>query len=149
MEIAVLARVVVVEIARRASRPARIDAHADVAVRHPLLGIHHLPALVLVGAAGHRIRVVARHDFPRGLVAFLECEALAIGAIARERRIAPFGDRPEHVRPQHQTIIHGDRHVPVDAHAVADLTFVIAHTSSFLSVPRVDRQSVVGSNARS
>src|SRR5207245_5478360 len=51
VEIARLARRPDVDDAGRAARAARIDAHADIAVGHPLLWIDELPALVLVARA--------------------------------------------------------------------------------------------------
>src|SRR2546422_3755000 len=51
VDVAGLAGVVVAQSPRRAPRAARIDAHAGVAVRHPLFRIDHLPVGVLVAAA--------------------------------------------------------------------------------------------------
>src|SRR5207244_1407205 len=51
VEVACLARRPDVDDARRAAGAARIDAHADVAIGHPLLRIDQLPALVLVARA--------------------------------------------------------------------------------------------------
>ena len=60
-----------------------------------------------------------RHALPGARIAVLEGKPLGIGAICQDHRIAAFGDRAEHVGAQDEPIVHGDRHVPVDAHAVA------------------------------
>ena len=121
VEVTRLARIVVGQVSRRAARTSGVDADADIAVRHPLLRIDHLPVLVLVGRAGERVRILARHDVPGRLVAFLEGEALAVRPVGHQHRVAALGDRPEDVGAQHQPVVHGDGHIPVDAHAVAGL----------------------------
>ena len=46
-------------------------------------------------------------------------------------RVTAFLDRPEHVAAQHKSVVHRDRHVPIDPHAVADFAdLTIAHASS-------------------
>ena len=60
-----------------------------------------------------------RHALPGARIAVLESEPLGIGAVAQDHRIAALGDRAEHVGAQHEAIVHRDRHVPVDVHAVA------------------------------
>src|SRR5213078_1084530 len=97
VDVARLARVVVAQIARRAPGAARIDPDANVAVGHPLFGIDHFPVGVLVAAARDRVRIVARHDFPCGLVALLEREPLPIRPIGKNHGIAPFCRGAEHV----------------------------------------------------
>src|SRR3954462_3335993 len=81
VDVARLAGVVVAEKAGRAAGAARVDADADVALWHPLLGIDHFPVLVAVGRAAHGVEVLARHDLPGALVALLEREAFAVGAV--------------------------------------------------------------------
>src|SRR5262249_23443026 len=49
VEVLRLARIVMVELARRAAGAAAVDTDADETVRHPLLGIDHFPVHVLVG----------------------------------------------------------------------------------------------------
>src|SRR5438552_14911097 len=111
-----LARVVVREIAGRAAGAARIDAHAHVALRNPFLRIDRFPVLVAVRGAGERVGILARHDLPRGLVALLEREPLAVGAVAQDRRVFSLL-WTKHVGAQHQAIVHADGHVPVDLHS--------------------------------
>src|SRR5262249_24904955 len=100
---------------------ARVEAHAGVVVRHPLLRVHHLPALVLVAGAGRYVGVTGGHTLPGAGVAVLEGEALGIGATAQNGRVPPVLCRTEDITAQDGTVIHGHRHVPVDAHAVAHL----------------------------
>src|SRR6185295_20134225 len=107
-----LAGAVVAEKAGRAAGAARVDADADVAVGHPLFRVDHFPVLVAVRRAGENVGVLARHDLPGGLVAFLEREALAIGAVAQQRRVLAAVVGSENIRPQHQPIVHGDGHIP-------------------------------------
>src|SRR5882757_4138610 len=38
-----------IDMAGRSSGAARVDAHADVAMRYPLLRVDHLPILIFVG----------------------------------------------------------------------------------------------------
>src|SRR5712664_4382368 len=118
VDVAGLARIVVAEIARRAAGAARVDADAGVALGHPLLRVDHFPVLVPVRGAGERVRIVARHDLPGGLVALLEGEPLAVRAVAEDRGVAAFGLRAEYVRAQLEAVVHPDRNVPVDLHAL-------------------------------
>src|SRR4051812_30056082 len=93
-------------------------------MRHPLLRIHNLPVLVFVARPRGHVRVLARHPFPRAWVAILEGQPLRIGPIAENDGITAVFDRPKNVRAQHDAIVHCDRHVPIDPHAVADFAFV-------------------------
>ena len=127
MEIAVLARVIVIEVARRASCAARIEPHADVTVGYPFFGICDFPVLVLVGRAAHRIGKFASHDVPRGLVAVLEREPLAVRPVAHNGRVTARRHGPVDVGAQHDAVVHRDRHVPVDAHAVPHFAAILAH----------------------
>ena len=43
-----------------APRAARVDPYADIAMRHPFLGIHDLPVLVFVGRSVGDVGVVWR-----------------------------------------------------------------------------------------
>src|SRR3974390_2941664 len=126
-----LTRRPMLDIAGRASAAARIYAHDHVAVRHPLFRIADFPALIFVGGARHHVRMLLFHALPGGLVAVLEVQPLAVGSVAEDDRIASLLDWAKYVAAQHQAIVHGDGHVPINAHAVADLTH-IAITHSFL-----------------
>lgn len=119
VEVGRLARTVDGEEARRAPGAAAVDAHAGVAVRHPLLRVRHLPRLVEVGGASERVGVVACENLPRRLVAVLEGEALAVGPIGEDGRARSVVEWAEDVGAQHDTVVHDERHVPLDAHAVA------------------------------
>jgi hypothetical protein len=48
-----------------------------------------------------------------------ESEPLGIRTVAQDHRITAFRDRAKHVGAQHLAVVHRDRGVPVDAHAVA------------------------------
>src|SRR5262249_55491463 len=72
VEVLRLARRPHVEIARRAAGAARIDAHADIAVRYPFLRIDELPVLIFVARAAQHFRRGFDQPRPVSLVAFLE-----------------------------------------------------------------------------
>jgi len=59
------------------------------------------------------------HALPGARIAVLEGETLGVRAVAQDHRIAAGGERVKHIGAQHKPVIHRDRHVPVDAHAVA------------------------------
>jgi hypothetical protein len=65
------------------------------------------------------------HALPRARITVLEGEPLGIGSVAQEHRIAAVLDRPKHVGTEHQAVVRLDRHVPLDAHAVADFAAVL------------------------
>ena len=119
VEILGLARREMIDEARRHAAAAGIDAHAGVVVRHPFLRIDHLPALVEIAGAGGDVGMLFRHALPGARIAVLESKSLGVRPVAQDHRIAAGGDRAEHVGAQHQAVIHRDRHVPIDAHAVA------------------------------
>src|SRR5215471_7642252 len=52
VEILGLARREMIDDAGRATAAAGVDAHAGIVVRHPFLGVDHLPALVEVARSG-------------------------------------------------------------------------------------------------
>src|SRR5262249_14133528 len=71
--------------------------------------------------AGGHARMLLHHAVPGGLVAVLEVQPLAIGAIAQDHRMAAGLDRAKNVAAQHQPVVCLDRHVPVDPHPRAGL----------------------------
>ena len=121
VEIFGFARREMVDETGRAPAAARVDTHAGIVMRHPFLRIDHLPALVEVARSGGHVRVRVGHALPGARVAVLKSEALGIGAVAQDDRIAAVLHRTKDVGAQHEAIIHLDRDVPVDAHAVAHL----------------------------
>ena len=116
-----------VDVAGRAPGAARVHAHAGIAVRHPLLGVDDLPVLVLVRRARRHVRVLLHHAPPLVGVEILEVQPLGVGAVGQDHGVAPRGDGPEDVRPHHETVVHRDRHVPIDPHPVANLADGLAH----------------------
>ena len=83
------------------------------------------------------------HLVPLRLIGLLEGEPFRVGAVTEERGIASIFDRTVHVRPEHQSVVHRDRNVDVDLHAVADhaLGFqsVLAHSPpSYFAVPAAE-----------
>src|SRR5262249_35593110 len=135
VEIPGLARRPVLHVAGRAAAAARIDPHADVALGHPFLRIADLPALVLIARTGHHVGLLLFHALPGSLVAVLEVQPLAIRAVAQENRVTSLLHRPEDVATKHQPVVHGDRHVPVDLHAVADFAdLAITHDVLLLKI---------------
>ena len=120
VEILGFARREMVDEAGRAAGAAGIDAHADVIVRHPFLRIDDFPVLVLIGRAGGDVRMLVGHALPGARIAVLEGEVLGVGAVGEQHRIAAVLHRAVDVGAHDQAVVHGDRHVEVDAHAVAD-----------------------------
>ena len=125
VEILGLARREVVDEARRAAGTAGIDAHAGVVVRHPFFRIDHFPALVEVARAGGHVGMLLSHALPCAGIAVLESEPLGIGTVAENDRMAAVLRRPEDVGAQHETVVHRDGDIPVDAHAIANLAAVL------------------------
>ena len=122
-----------VDVPRRASRSAGIDAHAGVSVGDPFLGIDDFPALVLVGRAVGDVGVLGDHALPRARIAVLKRESLGIRAVAENDREPPLLLRTVHVRPEHQPVVHLDRDVPVDTHPVAELALCRGHACPVIS----------------
>ena len=129
IEVLGLARREVIDVAGRAAGAARIHAHARIAVRHPFLRVHHLPALIEVRGSRCDVGMLFHHALPRARIAVLEREAFGVGAVGEDDRMPVLLDGPEHVGAQHEAVVHRDRHVPVDAHAVAGFT-ALGHDSS-------------------
>ena len=102
----------VVDVARRAAGAARIHAHARVAVRHPLLRVDDLPALVEIARAIGDVGMLGDHALPRARVAVLEREALRVGAVGEDDRVAAVRRRAEHVGAQDEAVFHRDRRRP-------------------------------------
>src|SRR5579885_3902146 len=67
------------------------------------------------------------HALPRARVAVLEGKIFGVGTVSENDRISALFHRPEYVRAQHQTVVHRDRDVPVDPHAVADFRALEQH----------------------
>src|SRR6478752_4967202 len=61
------------------------------------------------------------HPLPGARISVLKCETLRVGSVAENDRILALFHRAKNVGAQHETIVHRDRHVPVDPHAIADL----------------------------
>src|SRR5690242_8669881 len=76
VKIPAFARAPDVEHARRAAGAARVDADADIAIRHPLLRIDQLPVLVLVAGTLQHLRRGFGQARPIALVFLLERSAL-------------------------------------------------------------------------
>src|SRR5262249_22999568 len=79
------------------------------------------PILILVARSGGNVGMLARHALPRAWIAVLKRQAFGIGAVAQDHRVTTSRDRPQDVCPQHKTVVHGDRDVPVDVHPITDL----------------------------
>ncbi len=61
------------------------------------------------------------HALPGTRIAVLEGEVFGVGAVSQYDRILAVFDRAKDVGAQHQAVIHGDRHIPIDPHAIAKL----------------------------
>ena len=126
-----------VEMAGRTPGAARVDAHAGIAVRHPFLRIDQFPVLIFVARPLQHLGRGLGQARPIALVAFLERQPLGVWPVAENDRMLPRSLRPEHIGPQHHAVVHGDRRVPIDLHAVSAATRLV-HVSphpSFYSAP--------------
>jgi hypothetical protein len=63
----------------RTSGAAAVDADHDIIVRHPLLRVDHLPALILVGRTGRHVGADFAHPLPLLAVKIVEVQPLAVG----------------------------------------------------------------------
>ena len=102
----------------RASGAAPVNADAGIPVRHPGLRVDHFPILITSARAACNLRKGRDHLLPGGGIAFLEGETLGIGPIAHNHRKGTASNRAKHVGAQHDAIVHHDRRVPFDQHAV-------------------------------
>src|SRR5262249_25544396 len=106
-----------------------------VSVGNPFFRVDHLPALILVGRPGWHIRVLLAHQSPLIGVEILEVQPFSVWTISHDHRVLALGDGPEHVGAQHESVIHRNRDIPVDAHPVPDLTLLSrSHRSPFLAL---------------
>src|SRR5512139_2087717 len=62
-----------------------------------------------------------RHALPCAWITVLECEIFGVRTVAENDRKFSVFHRAKNIGAQHETVVHRDRHVPVDPHAVADL----------------------------
>src|SRR5262249_37931666 len=65
------------------------------------------------------------HALPRARIAVLEREALGVGTVAQDHRIAAVLHRAKDVGAQPRPVVHPDRDAPVDAHAAAPLAAML------------------------
>src|SRR5262250_85895 len=132
-----------VDISSRTAAAARIHAHADVAIWHPLLRIDDFPALVFVGRTRRHVRMLLSHPLPLVRIAILKSKPLPVRTVTEDDRVLPIGDRPKDIGAQDQAVIHGDRPVPVNAHAVSyfrvGLHLSILKSRGELFLPRWER----------
>ena len=105
-----------VEIPRRASRPARVEAHAGVAPRHPDFGVHRLPGQPAVLRARQDVGVHLHQRIPERLVVLLVFDALAVGAAGHDDRRLRLGVRSVDVDPQHHPVVHFNGQIAFDDH---------------------------------
>src|ERR1044072_4629611 len=59
------------------------------------------------------------HALPRARIAVLEREAFCVGAVGQDDGMFALFERAENIRAHHEAVVHRDRHIPVDAQAVA------------------------------
>src|SRR5665647_1003224 len=108
----------------RAPGAAAVDTDTNVFVRHPFFRIDDFPALVLVGRTGRYVRLVGAHAPPLVRVKIIEVQPFAVWSVSHDDRKLAVGDRPVDIAPQYQPIVHRDRHVPIDSHAISDFSFL-------------------------
>src|SRR5437879_12853012 len=127
-----LARREVVDISGRRTAAARIDAYADVILRHPLFRIDDFPALEFIGRAGGNIRVLFGHALPLVRIAVLKGESFRVRTIGEDDRVISLGDRPKDIGAQDDSVIHRDWHVPFDAHAISYFRPMLHHLNRLI-----------------
>ena len=57
-----------------------------------------------------------------------EGEPLRVRAVGHEHRVAPLDLGAEHVRAEDDPVVHLDRDVPIDPHAISDLAALHRHS---------------------
>lgn len=67
----------------------------------------------------------ADHAFPGRGIPILKGKSLPVRSIRQQRRAGIPIDGTKNISPKNNAIIHQDRHVPVDAHAIANFAFVL------------------------
>jgi len=125
-----LARRPEVELPGRAPGAARVDPDARVAVGHPFLGIDDFPVLVLVRRPGGHVGMLLDHPAPLVGVEILEVEPLAVRPVGKNDRMLPRVRRAKYVGAKQEAVVHPDRNVPVDAHAITSFAHEIGHRRS-------------------
>src|SRR5262249_17992790 len=85
--------------------------------------------LIRVAGAGGHVGVLGDHPPPLVGVEILEVQPLAVRPVRQDDRERPVVRGTKDVGAQHEPVVHPDRHVPLDAHAVAHDPAGIAHRS--------------------
>ena len=68
------------------------------------------------------------HQAPLEAVEVFEMQPLAVGPVSHDDGVLAIGHGAVDVAAQDQAVIHGDRHVPVDLHAITHFAgFAVAH----------------------
>jgi hypothetical protein len=67
------------------------------------------------------------HPAPLICIEVLEVQPLAVRAVGQDDRVLARGEWTEHVGAKNEAVVDADGHVPVDAHAVADLADEVGH----------------------
>ncbi len=116
-----LARRKMINVTWRTPAATRIDPHAGVIVRHPFFRVDHLPTLIKIAGAGGDVGVKVHHALPGARVAVLESKPLGIRPVTQDNRVMAFGNGTKNIGAQHQAVVHRNRHVPIDPHAIASL----------------------------
>src|SRR5437773_12419178 len=138
-----LARREMVDVTRRAAAASRIDAYANVAIRHPLLRIDDFPVLILIARACYNVRVLRGHALPLVRITVLKGKPFRVGAVAEDDRILTVHDRAVDIGAKDEAVVHRDRHAPVDLHAVPSFRSML-HCSNCHVFIRSSRRSGLG-----
>ena len=127
VEVLGFARREMIDDAGRTAATAGVDTNTYVIVRDPLLRIDDFPVLILIGRTGRDVGMFVRHAVPGARIAVLEGEVLGVGAVGDQDRIAAFFHRAKNIGAEHDAVVHFDRHVPIDPHAVTDFRSLLHH----------------------
>lgn len=114
--------------ALRTSRPPAVDPHHHIAIRNPFLRVDDFPNLILVGGIGRHLGVCLAHGLPLGPIQVFKMQPFSVGPHRQNDRVFTLCQGSENIAAQHNSIIHGDGHVPIHAHSVTHLAdFAVIH----------------------
>src|SRR5215510_14975757 len=71
------------------------------------------------------------HELPLVRVAILKGKPLRVRTVTQYDWILSIRDRPEDIGVQNKAVVHLDRHVPIDAHAVPYFRLLLHHILCF------------------
>src|SRR4029450_3164376 len=74
------------------------------------------------------------HELPLVRIAILEGKPFRVRTVAQDDRVLSIRNRPENIGAQKDSIVHLDRYIPIDAHAVAYSRSMLHPSNSCASI---------------